>query len=357
VYRSRFSTLRGVPVAIFGAFAFVVAQLMTLAGTLARSSVRENVPGYLFVLSTLALAVVMYFGYVSFFVLKAVCLLCLITYAAVVGLFLVSGAAVSFPMTTLPKRAAQDARVFLGSPLAIAVTVLFLASAASTLAFFPRAGAAGPPAASQASLQAAPPAAPSQDQRSDFERWFISQPRVPLVVPREGAKVLVVKFNDYQCPPCRDSYLAYKSIFAKYEAEQPGAVRLVVKDYPLNSECNPQVPNPGPHQAACGAAVAVRLSREHNRAELMEEWLYNNGASLTPPAVRQAAHDVGQVSDFDARYAATLELVRGDVALGQQVGVGSTPTFFVNGVKVVGVLPAQYFDQAIAYELQHAPSR
>ena len=46
--------------------------------------------------------------------------------------------------------------------------------------------------------------------------------------------------------------------------------------------------------------------------------------------------------------------MKGDVALGRQLGVKSTPTFFINGVKIEGALPPQYFDQAIAYELQHA---
>ena len=62
---------------------------------------------------------------------------------------------------------------------------------------------------------------------------------MPLVVPPEGAKVLIVKFNDYQCPACGQSYLAYKPMLAKYEAPHPGAVRLVMKDYPLNRDCNP----------------------------------------------------------------------------------------------------------------------
>ena len=169
-----------------------------------------------------------------------------------------------------------------------------------------------------------------------------------------GAKVLVVKFNDFQCPPCRQSYLAYKSIFAKYDAEQPGAVRVVFKDYPLSSECNANVANGGPHPSACEAAVAVRLAREHNREVPMEEWLFANQPSLTPPLVRQGAHDVGGVNDFDARYQATLELVKSDIALGRELGVRSTPTFFINGVKIEGALPPQYFDQAIQYELQHA---
>ena len=144
VYLSRFSTVRGIPVALFGAMAFVAAGLLALAALTARPAVRENVPGYLFVLSTLSLAVILYLGYASFVLLKAVCLLCLTTYAAVIGLFLVSGAATSFPMTTLPRRASRDVRVFAGSPLAIIVAILFFAGAVSTLAWFPRETAAVP---------------------------------------------------------------------------------------------------------------------------------------------------------------------------------------------------------------------
>src|SRR5262252_3367014 len=175
VYMSRFSTFRGIPVALFGATAFAGAALLSIGGLSARPSVRENVPGYLFVLSTLSLAVILYLGYASFVLLKAVCLLCLTTYAAVIGLFLVSGAATSFPMTTLPRRAARDARAVLGSPLALLLVILFFAGAASTLAFFPR------ETVTASGEHVAP--APSQDQRSEFERWYSSQPRVPLIIP------------------------------------------------------------------------------------------------------------------------------------------------------------------------------
>src|SRR5438477_4846726 len=121
VYQSRFSTFRGIPVAVFGALWFVVAALLSVSGLTARDTVREDVPGYLFVGSTLALAVILYLGYASFVLLKAVCVLCVTTYAAVIGLFLVSGAATSYPMTTLPRRAIRALRVLIGSPLAIAV--------------------------------------------------------------------------------------------------------------------------------------------------------------------------------------------------------------------------------------------
>ncbi len=349
VYLSRFSTVRGIPVAIFGALWFIVAALLSGAAITSRQSVRDSIPGYLFVLSTLALSVVLYLGYASFVLLKAVCLLCLTTYAAVIGLFLVSGAATSYPMKTLPRRAADDWRVFAGSPLAIAIAVVFFAGAGTTLAFFPREAVSTSASGATVAVAAQQP---TQDQRSEFERWFAAQPRVPLIVPADGAKVLIVKFNDFQCPACGQSYQLYKPIFAKYDAEHPGAVKVVLKDYPLNRDCNDNIAQTI-HSAACVAAVAVRLAQAHGKTDAMEEWLYTHQPEMTPPSVREAARDVGQITDFDAKYESTLSLVKGDVALGRQLQVKSTPTFFINGVKVEGALPPQYFDQAIAYELAH----
>ena len=346
VYLSRFSTAFGVPVALIGAIWFVAVLLLLLVAQLGPQGARANVAGYLFVLSTLGLSAVLFLAYVSVFKLHTYCLLCLTTDAAVIAVFLISGASTDFPMTTLPRRTAQDLRVWSGSPLAIALTVIFLGAAASAVAFFPRgAGTAA----------SAPPL--TQDQRSEVERFMATQPRVPLIIPSEGAKVLVVKFNDFQCPGCGQSYLQYKPIFAKYEAQAPGAVRLVLKDYPLNFNCNPNsraLPNGEPmHAGACDAAVAVRLAKGHAR-DALEEWLYTHQPGMTPASVRQAARDVGGVTDFDAHYAATLGLVKGDIGLGQQLHITTTPTFFINGVKVDGAMRPESFEQAIAYELRQA---
>ena len=194
---------------------------------------------------------------------------------------------------------------------------------------------------------------PTQDQRSEFERWYASQPRVPLIIPTDGAKVLVVKFQDFQCPPCSQTYVQYKPIFAKYEAQHPGAVKVVYRDFPLNRDCNDAV-GQVIHPAACDAAVAVRLAADHNKRDVMEEWLYTHQPAQTPPSVRQAARDVGGITDFDVKYSSTMQSVKSDIGLARQLGVKSTPTFFINGVRIEGGLPPQYFDQAIAYELQHA---
>ena len=346
VYLSPYSTVFGIPVAIFGALWFVVAALLGVVGLRARDAVRESAPGYLFVLSTMALAVILYLGYMSIVRLKMYCPLCLTTYAAVIGLFLVSGAATTFPMTTLPRRASRDLRVFFGSPLAVTLAVVVFAGAVMTLLLFPR-----EPVAMAASPD--PAASLTQDQRSEIERFMAAAPRVPLIISAEGAKVLIVKFNDFQCPACGQSYLQYKPVLAKYEASNPGAVKMVLKDYPLNPACNPNV-QVVLHPAACEAAVAVRLARQHNHGPEMEEWLYTHQPQMTSPSVRQAARDIGGVTDFDAKYASTLALVKGDIALGQSLKVNQTPTFFLNGVKIDGMWAPQFFDQAIAYELKRA---
>ncbi|HZR22528.1 MAG TPA: vitamin K epoxide reductase family protein [Vicinamibacterales bacterium] len=350
VYQTRYSTFQGIPVALFSGMWFAVAALLSVSALRARDSIRESVPGYLFVMSTLALAVVIYMAYISFAIIKVKCILCVTIYASVVGLFLVSGGASSIPMTTLPRRATRDLRVLVTTPLAIVIAILFFVGAGTTLAFFPRESVV---AASSGEAAAAATAPIDQDRRSEFERYFLAQPRVPLMVPNEGAKVLIVKFNDFQCPACGQSYLQYKPILAKFEAEHPGQVKMVLKDYPLNPACNPNV-SAMLHPAACEAAVAVRLAAQHNKADALEDYLYTHQPQMTPPMVRQAAHDIGGVNDFDAKYESTLALVKGETGLGKQLNVSQTPTFFVDGVKLEGMIAPQYFQQAIEIELARA---
>ena len=92
VYLSRYSTFRGIPVAMFGALWFAGAALLVGISLIAVDEVRENVPGYLFAASTLALAVVLYFEYVSFVDSETVCVLCLVMAGSVIALFFLSGA-------------------------------------------------------------------------------------------------------------------------------------------------------------------------------------------------------------------------------------------------------------------------
>jgi uncharacterized membrane protein/protein-disulfide isomerase len=353
VYESRYGSFRGVPIAIGGVIWFTGATLLVLAGGAGVSrrqpAFADAVPAYLFVLSIAGLSFVLYLGYASLFVLQTYCVLCLITYAAVIGIFILSGSATNIAMRSLPSRALRDLNTLVRTPVALTVVLLFAVGAVSAVAFFPR----QPDPAVQATTASAAAAAPlDQNQQSEFERWYASLERIQMPVGAGGAKVVIVKFNDYQCPPCRQTFQMYKPVLAKWQASHPGAVTLVTKDYPLEPECNVHAPG-GQHLAACEAAVAVRLAREKGRADAMENWLFDNQPSMSPSLVREGAREIGQVTDFDKRYAAALDLVKADIALGAKSGVRATPTFFINGVRIPGV-KAEYFDAAIAYELKRA---
>lgn len=353
-YASRFGSVSGVPVALLGVvfFAFVLGLIALCSRS---STAAPNLPGYLFAVSTAGLAVVLYLAYASFVILKAVCVLCVGTYVAVIGLFVLSGAATRYPMTSLPSRVSRDVGTLVRTPSALSAAMAFLVAAVAAIAMFPdQAATASSAAVGEAQAPAAVPAA-SASQVQQLEQYLAAQPRVPVMAPADGADVVIVKFNDYQCPPCRQTFMDYKPVLDKWMRDAPGKVKFITRDYPLERQCN-QFVQQDIHPASCDAAVAVRLAREKGKAEAMENWVFANQPALTPEGVKAAAQSVGGVTDFDARFEATLELVRGDIAQGGQLKVTGTPTFFMNGIRLPR-LRAEFFDAAITWELKQVQSR
>ena len=88
----------------------------------------------------------------------------------------------------------------------------------------------------------------------------------------------------------------------------------------------------------------------------MEEWLYTHQEDLSRDTVVQALADVSGIdaARYDAAYDEMILAVKVDIALGNELPVEATPTYVINGVVVKGTLAPQYFDAAIAYELERA---
>lgn len=341
-YLSRYGSVAGVPVAVGGLIFFTLVLLLVWAGRRGRPAA-DSAPAYMFALSTIGLALVLYLAYASFFILKEVCPLCVTTYVAVIGVFIVSGGANVLPMSRLPGRAIRDIGVLVRRPLALIVALVFLGSAAGAIVFFPR--------PQQAALAAQMPApALTVDQRSEFERWWDLQDKVEMPYPKDGAKVVIVKFNDYQCPPCKQTYMAFEPILARY---QPSDVKYLMKHFPLDPKCNPAVGSLV-HTAACDAAAAGVMARSKGTVDKLTAWFFAHQEELSPATVRTAAKEVGGIGDFDSQYAAAIQAVKAEASEGGTLGVRKTPTFFVNGRRLEGGLPPQYFEAAIEIELKRA---
>ena len=345
VYKSAYGTLFGVPVAAGGVIWSGLVVLLAGYGMRApRSESAGRVAGYLFLLSVVGLASVFYFAYASFFVLGKTCPLCVTVYVAVIGVFLLSSSLAPTGLAALPGRLAGDLSGMFSSPSAMGLAALWVVASIALIALFPREAIREP----GAPAPVVPIETLDQAQLEEWHKWIDAQPRVPAAAAPAGVKVYVLKFNDYQCPACRMTYMAYKDIIAKYEASNPGAFRYETHDFPLESECGLG----GVHSSACEAAVAVRLARAKDPKEgkQLESWLFERQESMSRDLAKKGLSEIAQVNSFDADYPKTIEAIRADVKLGQELGVSGTPTFFVNGIRVGSLRPA-YFDAAIAYLL------
>ena len=340
VYLSPYGSIGGVPVAIGGMFWF---GLVAIVAAFAVPNKTSPAGSYLFLLGTVGLAVILYLAYRSF-QLQTACVLCLGTYAAVAGIFIVSATASSVPMTQIPTRLASDIAGALRRPAVAALALILIAGTVSVAAYFPKEG-----------TRPKPPVVEQTEQLAqDFATAWAQQPRVDLGIPADGAKVVIVKFNDYQCGGCRETYAWYKPVLAKFEQSHPGAVKYVSKDWPWNAKCNFNTTTTM-HGGACEAAAAVRMARDHGKAkeDEMESWLWSN-MTATPGAVKAAAEKILGVKDFDGEYAKKLPDIRRDIADGGALRIGSTPTLFINGVRIEQMMPPQYFEMAIQIELNKA---
>lgn len=353
LYQSRFGSVRGIPVALGGVFWFGVTLLFSLGHARGPVESRENIAAYMLVWSTIGLSVAMYMAYASFFVLGTFCILCGVVYVAVIGIFALADSGDATPMRKLPVAVIRDLGQLIRRPRGLTITAAFIGLTAAAVLRFPE---LQPLAALAGSLDEAPPPVSTDDQRSEFERYWSEQPRVELGRDDDSdATVVVHKFNDYQCPACAETHRTYEPIFTKYASSHPGEVQLVVLDFPLDPQCNDHSPN-GPHDSACEAAVAARIARAvgEDQSRRMERWLYANQSTMSAETIVAAIEDITGVdrATYQQRYPELIADVRSDIELGVALPVEATPTFIINGVLIKGGLPPPFFDQAIRLELE-----
>jgi uncharacterized membrane protein/protein-disulfide isomerase len=382
LYLSPYGSVRGVPVAVGGMVYFVLVSLLAWLGPAlspaaptsgggkgaraAEPQPADSTGGYLFVLATIGLASILYLGFASY-KLHTVCVLCVGTYVSVIGIFVTTGLSTTGRIGRLPLRLLEDLRNMTAKPAALLVSILFIAGTGYAAAFFP---------AYVEGKQAAPAQAEQlpKDAETNFRQAWAAQPHVDLGIPAGGAKVVVVKFNDWLCGACKAWHLQYQPTLDRYSKESPGAVKYVVKDWLWNSRCNVHVLQTFQgHEGACEAAAAVRMARDRGKAEQMIAWLFDNQDRLISLAIgstlasnassnaikAQAIAMLGiKAEDFDREYAAKLVDIRRDESDGQALHVDSTPTYFVNGIRTTSTteprgvnIPPPYFDLGIKIEL------
>jgi protein-disulfide isomerase len=182
--------------------------------------------------------------------------------------------------------------------------------------------------------QANAPAAAAQVSRVD-----VSTDGFPSQGPT-NAPITIVEFSDFQCPYCRKFHdETYQALLDAY----PGQIRFVYRNFPLTSM----------HPEAFPSAVAALCAQDQGSFWPYHEKLLGS-ADLGQAVYIQYASDLGlNVAAFQECLSSGSHdaEITNDSNYALSIGVGSTPTFYINGYPVIGAYPLNYFKQIIDQEL------
>lgn len=193
------------------------------------------------------------------------------------------------------------------------------------------------PAAGQPAAEAPAVALPTDEPQ--FVRYDIPTEGFPSLGP-DDAPITIVEFSDFQCPYCRRFHEeTYKDLLDAY----PDQIRFVYRNLPLTSI----------HPDAMPSAIASLCANDQNSYWDYHDKLFGSDA-LGEEIYIQYATDLGlDVDQFTSCLSSGEfdDFIQQDMDFSLNLGVQSTPTFFINGLAIVGAQPLTSFQQIIDKEL------
>lgn len=197
----------------------------------------------------------------------------------------------------------------------------------------------------QASSSAASQGAAAVEAAADGEiqqvtRYPVVEDDDPVYGP-DNAPITIIEFSDFECPYCKTWH---DQVWTRLKELYPDQVRLVYRDFPLYSIH----PNAGP------AANAANCANEEDQYWAFHELLFSGDQKLGTETYLNYAREIGlNIAAFEQclsenRYEAE---VTADYEYAVGIGIQSTPTFFVNGIALIGAQPFEVFQEVIELEL------
>ena len=197
-----------------------------------------------------------------------------------------------------------------------------------------------------------------QGELSDMTKDPLAETRAKIQMsdaPSVGdinAPVTLVEYSDFECPVCKKLHDVLRGVLPNYA----GKVRLVHKDFPLE-QIQPW---------ARSAAIAGRCAYQQDAKAFWKVYdlIYDNQEVISAANAWTKMADYAEQSGLNAtafktcmaspEAAAAVDTSREN---GQKLDVGSTPTVFVNGRRLVGA-DQKLLEQYINYELiQQRPGK
>ncbi|MBF0126477.1 MAG: DsbA family protein [Magnetococcales bacterium] len=175
---------------------------------------------------------------------------------------------------------------------------------------------------------------------------LLQAPRFTVTGPQDLSKgdakapVTIIEFSDFECPYCRRAQVVLKKVQEAYGDK----VRMVFRHYPLPF-----------HAKAPKASEAAQCAQDLGKFWPMHDLLFDEKTKLEVPDLKVHAKTLGLDQEkFDKCLDSGKhgDRVMADLADGKKLGVTGTPTFFINGVRLVGAQPFEKFKAVIDEELK-----
>ncbi len=175
------------------------------------------------------------------------------------------------------------------------------------------------------------------------------------IIGNPDAPITIIEFSDFQCPFCARFYSQTLPLIYE-EYIEPGKVKLVFRDYPIQSI----------HPNAVPAAVASECANEQGKFKEMHDMLFEkqNGWNNqeTEDALSLFSQYATKIQLDQERFDSCLisgkymEEIKKDFDDGQNYGVTGTPGFFVGNdqigyVQIKGAQPFESFKKIIDSQL------
>lgn len=145
-----------------------------------------------------------------------------------------------------------------------------------------------------------------------------------------GASVTVTEYGDLQCPSCRGAQeLVVKPLIAKYGKQ----ISFEFSQFPLQAI----------HPYAMISAESSECAADQGKFWEFIDLVFTNQTSLSPNALNGWAADLKLDMDLFGRCVKShikRPTIQAEYNAGRELGVGGTPTFFVNGKRVESTLAA-----------------
>ena len=172
---------------------------------------------------------------------------------------------------------------------------------------------------------------PEQDTSA---KGFHSPPESGWVAGNPDAAITLVKYSDYQCPRC-----AYYHLIVMQLVEELGReFRFNFRHFPLRNHANAK-------PAALAAESAGRQGKFWEMHDLLfsqqQNWARKPQTEVHEIFLQFAASLNLDVDQFQQDFTSQeiFDKVANDYLEGRRAGVRSTPTFFLNGTKIVNKPP------------------